>query len=291
MREHAPSAMKSASRSVIVTASSTASTGTVVQLSAGATSASSHVWRAGIAAPFGQAVTSWNDGAQRGASGDGDERRLAGRHRRRRRGGGRRGRQHRGAHVAAVVVAGSDERRPAPPAATRPRRTAGRPSCMRASLVMGLRKQSGRARTWLDIVTSMADGRTILTVHAHPDDEASKGAPTLAKYHAQGVRTVLVCCTGGEEGELQNPTLREPGPTVPRADARGGEGARRQHAPGRARGVGGGDRVRRGRDARLPRLGHGRIGGQQQSRRASARPTSTRRPAGWWRSSGAPARR
>ena len=57
----------------------------------------------------------------------------------------------------------------------------------------------------------MADERTILTVHAHPDDEASKGAPTLAKYHAQGVRTVLVCCTGGEEGELQNPTLREPG--------------------------------------------------------------------------------
>jgi mycothiol S-conjugate amidase len=51
----------------------------------------------------------------------------------------------------------------------------------------------------------------MLTVHAHPDDEASKGAPTLAMYHAQGVRTVLVCCTGGEEGDLQNPALREPG--------------------------------------------------------------------------------
>jgi mycothiol S-conjugate amidase len=63
----------------------------------------------------------------------------------------------------------------------------------------------------MDIVTAMADARTIMTVHAHPDDEASKGAPTLAMYHAQGVRTVLVCCTGGEEGELQNPTLREPG--------------------------------------------------------------------------------
>ncbi len=57
----------------------------------------------------------------------------------------------------------------------------------------------------------MADDRTILTVHAHPDDEASKGAPTLARYHAEGARTVLVCCTGGEEGDLQNPTLREPG--------------------------------------------------------------------------------
>jgi mycothiol S-conjugate amidase len=50
-----------------------------------------------------------------------------------------------------------------------------------------------------------------MTVHAHPDDEASKGAPTLAKYHAEGARTILVCCTGGEEGDLQNPTLREPG--------------------------------------------------------------------------------
>ena len=32
----------------------------------------------------------------------------------------------------------------------------------------------------------------VLTVHAHPDDEASKGAPTLAKYRDLGVRTVLV---------------------------------------------------------------------------------------------------
>jgi len=57
----------------------------------------------------------------------------------------------------------------------------------------------------------MTDQRTILTVHAHPDDEASKGAPTLAKYHAQGVHTILVCCTGGEEGDLQNATLRDEG--------------------------------------------------------------------------------
>lgn len=53
--------------------------------------------------------------------------------------------------------------------------------------------------------------RCILTIHAHPDDEASKGAPTLAMYHDQGVHTVLVCATGGEEGDLQNPALREPG--------------------------------------------------------------------------------
>ncbi len=52
---------------------------------------------------------------------------------------------------------------------------------------------------------------SLLTVHAHPDDEASKGAPTLAKYSRAGVHTVLVCCTGGEEGDLNNPALKEPG--------------------------------------------------------------------------------
>jgi mycothiol S-conjugate amidase len=50
-----------------------------------------------------------------------------------------------------------------------------------------------------------------LSVHAHPDDEASKGAPTVARAHSDGIHTVLVCCTGGEEGELQNPALRAPG--------------------------------------------------------------------------------
>jgi mycothiol S-conjugate amidase len=42
-------------------------------------------------------------------------------------------------------------------------------------------------------------------VHAHPDDEASKGAATMARYGAEGVRTVLVTCTGGEAGDILNP--------------------------------------------------------------------------------------
>lgn len=50
----------------------------------------------------------------------------------------------------------------------------------------------------------------ILTVHAHPDDEASKGAPTIAKYRALGAHTVLVCCTGGEEGSILNPAMDTP---------------------------------------------------------------------------------
>lgn len=47
-------------------------------------------------------------------------------------------------------------------------------------------------------------------MHAHPDDEASKGASTVARYHAQGVHTVLVCCTGGEEGDVLNPAMDTP---------------------------------------------------------------------------------
>jgi len=61
-----------------------------------------------------------------------------------------------------------------------------------------------------DSVSGVSDARCILTVHAHPDDEASKGAGTIARYHADGVRTVLVCCTGGEEGEILNPALDTP---------------------------------------------------------------------------------
>jgi mycothiol S-conjugate amidase len=59
-------------------------------------------------------------------------------------------------------------------------------------------------------VISVPDRPCLLTVHAHPDDESSKGAGTVALYHAQGVHTVLVCCTGGEEGEVLNPAMATP---------------------------------------------------------------------------------
>jgi mycothiol S-conjugate amidase len=54
---------------------------------------------------------------------------------------------------------------------------------------------------------AVTEPRSLLTVHAHPDDEASKGAPTVARYAAEGVRTTLVCCTGGEAGDVLNPAL------------------------------------------------------------------------------------
>ncbi|NLA34490.1 MAG: mycothiol conjugate amidase Mca [Actinobacteria bacterium] len=52
--------------------------------------------------------------------------------------------------------------------------------------------------------------RRLLTVHAHPDDEASKGSALVAKYAAEGVRSTLVCCTGGELGEILNPAMNRP---------------------------------------------------------------------------------
>lgn len=50
----------------------------------------------------------------------------------------------------------------------------------------------------------------LLTVHAHPDDEASKGASTVAKYRAEGIPATLVCCTGGEAGDILNPAMDRP---------------------------------------------------------------------------------
>jgi mycothiol S-conjugate amidase len=50
-----------------------------------------------------------------------------------------------------------------------------------------------------------------MQVHAHPDDEASKGAGTTAKYADEGVHNVLVCCTGGEAGDILNPAVEHPG--------------------------------------------------------------------------------
>ena len=54
------------------------------------------------------------------------------------------------------------------------------------------------------------DRLCLLQIHAHPDDEASKGAGTTAKYAAEGVRNVLVCCTGGEAGDILNPAVDTP---------------------------------------------------------------------------------
>ena len=46
-----------------------------------------------------------------------------------------------------------------------------------------------------------------IVLHAHPDDESSQGAGTMARLSGNGVGCVLVCATGGEAGDILNPTL------------------------------------------------------------------------------------
>jgi len=47
----------------------------------------------------------------------------------------------------------------------------------------------------------MAAKLTLMAVHAHPDDESSSTGGVLAKYSAEGIRTVVVTCTNGEFGD------------------------------------------------------------------------------------------
>ena len=56
----------------------------------------------------------------------------------------------------------------------------------------------------------MGEGLRLMAVHAHPDDESSKGAATMARYVAQGVDVLVVTCTGGERGSVLNPQLDRP---------------------------------------------------------------------------------
>ncbi|QLQ39349.1 mycothiol conjugate amidase Mca [Micromonospora robiginosa] len=56
----------------------------------------------------------------------------------------------------------------------------------------------------------MAEQLRLMAVHAHPDDESSKGAATMAKYVAEGVDVLVVTCTGGERGSVLNPKMDRP---------------------------------------------------------------------------------
>lgn len=57
----------------------------------------------------------------------------------------------------------------------------------------------------------MVDQLRLMHVHAHPDDESSKGAASTAKYVAEGVDVHVVTCTGGERGSILNPGFEHPG--------------------------------------------------------------------------------
>lgn len=54
-------------------------------------------------------------------------------------------------------------------------------------------------------------GFRLMAIHAHPDDESSKGAATMAKYAAEGNRVKVVTCTDGRRGDVLNPAMDRPG--------------------------------------------------------------------------------
>jgi mycothiol S-conjugate amidase len=60
----------------------------------------------------------------------------------------------------------------------------------------------------MERVSQPDDTLRLMAVHAHPDDESSKGAATMARYVDEGVDVLVVTCTGGERGSILNPALQ-----------------------------------------------------------------------------------
>jgi len=50
----------------------------------------------------------------------------------------------------------------------------------------------------------------LMCVHAHPDDESSKGAATMARYAREGVDVLVVTLTDGSRGSILNPAMDRP---------------------------------------------------------------------------------
>ena len=111
---------------------------------------------------------------------------------------------------------------------------------------------------------------TLMTVHAHPDDETIGTGGTMAKAVAAGRRVVLVTGTRGEMGEIVVPDMDTPDNHRRLGEIRAGE---LERAMGHL-GV-----------TEWENLGYrdsdmmGRPGTATRAR--SGRPTSTRPPAGW----------
>jgi mycothiol S-conjugate amidase len=64
--------------------------------------------------------------------------------------------------------------------------------------------------TLLPAVTTDSAPLRLMAVHAHPDDESSKGAATMARYAREGVSVLVVTFTGGERGDILNKAMESP---------------------------------------------------------------------------------
>ena len=120
-----------------------------------------------------------------------------------------------------------------------------------------------------------------MAVHAHPDDESSKGAATMARYVHEGAGVMVCTLTGGERGDILNKAMESP-------EVRANLPAIRRQEMDRARA----DPRHRAAVSRLHRLGPAR--GRPASRRcprAASRWCRWRTPPRrWWRPSGSSAR-
>jgi mycothiol S-conjugate amidase len=88
-------------------------------------------------------------------------------------------------------------------------------SSARTCEVSAPRDVSGPAEAGPDSVASVAAGcgdgpLRLMAVHAHPDDESSKGAATMAKYVREGVEVLVCTLTGGERGDILNKAMDRP---------------------------------------------------------------------------------
>src|SRR5215475_7249709 len=74
----------------------------------------------------------------------------------------------------------------------------------RGSSPGGSRVERGRS------VLENWDQLRLMAVHAHPDDESSKGAATMARYVREGAQVLVCTLTGGERGDILNPAMDRP---------------------------------------------------------------------------------
>ena len=56
----------------------------------------------------------------------------------------------------------------------------------------------------------MTEQLRLMCVHAHPDDESSKGAATMARYAREDVDVLVVTLTDGSRGSVLNPAMDRP---------------------------------------------------------------------------------
>src|SRR5438128_2844205 len=67
-----------------------------------------------------------------------------------------------------------------------------------------------KVRRGRPLLESNPEQLRLMAVHAHPDDESSKGAATMARYVREGAEVLVCTLTGGERGDILNQAMDRP---------------------------------------------------------------------------------